>query len=83
MSNQKTYKEFKQFMMVDCGMPVTADRLVECCECREASYPSDFSGHDWQTCPVCGYDWVNDNYPNDDEEEEEEHFWDTSEDEEI
>jgi len=76
----RDYKDFKNFMAVDCGMPLTADGLAECIECREAPYPSDFKGHDWVTCPVCGYNWETDEY----EDCVHHDFWgDESEDEEF
>lgn len=58
----KEYKEFFNFMTVECGMPVTSEGLTACTECQEYSYPSDFKGHDWSTCPVCGYNWELDEY---------------------
>ena len=49
------YEQFVKFMADDCGMPMTEDGAVHCCECEEPIYEEDFEGHDWSECPVCGF----------------------------
>ena len=50
------YQEFLHFMQDECGMPVTEDGAVHCCECGEPIYEEDFQDHDWSICPVCEFD---------------------------
>lgn len=49
------YKDFLLHMHLDCGMPLTEDGAVHCCECDEPIYKSDYPNHNWEECPVCGY----------------------------
>ena len=29
-----------------------------CCECGEPLYKGDFPNHDWKTCPICEYQFI-------------------------
>lgn len=49
-----SFKDFRNYMVLDCGTIETEDGAVHCCECDEPIYESDFPNHDWSECPCCG-----------------------------
>ncbi len=44
-----TFKEFADFMHLECDMPYTEDGAIHCSECGEPIYEEDFDGE----CPCC------------------------------
>lgn len=55
LTMKASYQDFKYYMSYECGTYVTEDGAVHCCECDEPIYESDFPNHNWQQCPVCEY----------------------------
>lgn len=49
------YNIFKATMVNDFGARLTVDEAVICIECGEPIYEEDFPNHNWDTCPVCGF----------------------------
>lgn len=54
-----SFKDFYNFMSDECGMPVTEDGGVHCCECGDLVY-EEYPNHDWVECPICAYNWEED-----------------------
>lgn len=34
------------------------EECFDCCECGEPLYKGDFPNHDWKTCPICEYQFI-------------------------